>query len=159
VISDFFNQAVVKAEPAQAEPVKRKIWNEFNHPLGLPTLATMFQPGMYPITRNLMSYLHQSDVEILKTASKGIDEQLHDNLHHVPPPRWTCDAFPRFLRHAILNAPCPATASIKPCDGTELKLDGRSMLSTKAKYHGGHGPDHCVCSECKEQRIGRSPAV
>jgi hypothetical protein len=77
----------VQAEPIQAEPVRHRILDESNHPLDLPTLATIFESGRYVITRNLMSYLSQAEVEILKAASNGIDAQLHDNLHYIPPPQ------------------------------------------------------------------------
>jgi hypothetical protein len=83
------NQALVQAEtvqaePIQAEPVRHRILDESNHPLDLPTI---FESGRYVITRNLMSYLSQAEVEILKAASNGIDAQLHDNLHYIPPPQ------------------------------------------------------------------------
>jgi hypothetical protein len=78
---------VVKAEPSIVKGEPSTIQDMSKRLPGTPNLATIFEPGKDCITRNLMTYLSQADVEKLKATTEGFDPQFHDNLKYVPPPK------------------------------------------------------------------------
>lgn len=143
-------------------PSSRPVWDESKHPNGLPILATLFQPGRYPITRNLMTFLSDGDIWNLQEATKGTDEQFYDNLQHVPPAKWFCDEHARPEQSSCIQSEsCPERSIVKVCDGVRLKYNQR-QLTTPGSLHGWmetHGPDHGICLECNKSHLPFCPFI
>lgn len=96
-----------------------------------PTLATLFRPGNYLISREIMMHLDGADLANLRLATERVDNDFFGNLKQVTRPQWVCEG--------TTNPDLECYGyHVKPCQGFNLKL--RSGLA--------HGPTCAICTHC-----------